>query len=109
MRLRPRFGIDINLIDDYGDIYVGPLEISWCNQACYEPGSFGLDWGNKWHLYMTYYESCDPFTGTQDGWPGFVDWELCVYNDSVDDKQCYSPMVAWYNLKKWISNHLHRS
>jgi hypothetical protein len=32
---------------------------------------------------MTYYESCDPFTGTQDGWPGFVDWELCVYNDSV--------------------------
>jgi hypothetical protein len=82
MRLRPRIGIDINLVDDYGDIYVGPLEISWCNQAYYEPGSFGLDWGNKWHLYMTYYESCDPFTGTQDGWPGFVDWELCVHNDS---------------------------
>jgi hypothetical protein len=33
MRLRPRIGIDINLVDDYGDIYVGPLEISWCNQA----------------------------------------------------------------------------
>ena len=109
MRLRPRIGIDINLVDDYGDIYVGPLEISWCNQGDYEPGSFGLDWQNKWHLYMTYYESCDPFTGTQDGWPGFVDWELCVYNDSVRSKQCYSPMLAWYNLKKWISNHLRRS
>ena len=56
MRLRPRIGIDINLVDDYGDIYIGLLEISWCNQAYYEPGSFGLDWGNKWHLYMTYCE-----------------------------------------------------
>ena len=64
MRLRPHIGIDINLVDSYGDIYVGPLEISWCNQEDYEPGSFGLDWQNRWYLYMTYYESCDPFTGT---------------------------------------------
>ena len=109
MRQHTNFGIDINLKDDYGDIYLGPLEISWCNQGNGELGSFGLDWGNKWHLYMTYYESCDPFTGIQDGWFGFIDWELCVYNDSVRCKQCWSPTVTWFKLKKWISKHLHRT
>ena len=109
MRLRPNFDIDINLKDDYGDIYLGPIEISWCNQGDSEVGSFSLDWKGKWNLYMTYYESCDPFTGVQDGWPGFVDWELCVYNDSVMGSQCWSLAITLVKLKKFIGKHLRRT
>jgi hypothetical protein len=106
MRLRPSFGVDINLKDDYGDIYLGPLEISWCNQGNGEVGSCGVTWGGKWHLYMTYYESCDPFTGVQDGWPGFIDWELSVYGKET---KCWSPVVTWFKLKKWSGKHLRRN
>lgn len=104
MRKRPNFAIDINLVDDYGDIYVGPLEISWCNQSVDEHGSCGFGWGSKWHLYMTYYVPCDPFTGSTKGWSGFIDWELWVYNDTVI---CCSPAVTWRKLKRWIDNHSH--
>lgn len=106
MRLRPNFGVDINLKDDYGDIYLGPLEISWCNQGDGEVGSCGMTWQNKWHLYMTYYESCDPFTGVQDGWPGFIDWELSVYGKKT---KCWSPVVTWFNLKKGINKYLRKT
>ena len=105
MRLRPNFAVDINLKDDYGDIYLGPLEISWCNQGNGEVGYCGVTWGSKWHLYMTYYESCDPFTGVQDGWPGFIDWELSVYGKET---RCWSPVVTWFKLKKWFDKHLRR-
>ena len=106
MRLRSRFDADINLVDDYGDIYVGPLVISWCNQGDGEHGSFGLNWSDKWHLYMTYYEPCDPFNGSTHGWPGFVDWELCVYNDTV---KCWSSGMYGAKLKKWAGKHLRRT
>ena len=106
MRQRPCISIDINLLNDYGDIFVGPLEVSWCNQGNGEVGSCGVTWQNKLHLYMSYYESCDPFTGVQDGWPGFIDWELSVYGNET---KCWSPVITWFKLKKWFDKHLHRT
>lgn len=103
MRLRPCFGININLLNDYGDIYVGPLEISWCNQEYGEAGSFGIGWGFKGHLYMTYCEPCDPFTGKPDCGPGFLDWELCIHNK---DKPL---IINWSCLVKKVIRRFYHS
>jgi hypothetical protein len=106
MRQRPQVGIVIDLLSDYGDIYVGPYVLSWCNQGDGEWGSFGFSCDGKWEWYMTYYESYDPFSGKLEKDHGFIDWELCVYNDSV---KVWSPAVNWYQLKKFIRKHLRRT
>ena len=106
MRQRPQVGIDIDLVSDSGDIYVGPYILSWCNQGDDDWGSFGLSCDGKWELYMTYHESYDPFSGRWEKGYGFIDWELCVYNNSV---KAWSPAVSWYQLRRFIKNHLHRT
>jgi hypothetical protein len=106
MRQRPQVGIVIDLLSDYGDIYVGPYVLSWCNQGDGEWGSFGFSCDGKWEWYMTYYESYDPFSGKLEKDHGFIDWKLCVYNDSV---KAWLPAVNWYQLKKFIRKHLRRT